>query len=183
MPRPTRICGPSASTATRAICSRCKTRSPSRIAVTLNLELVTAEAARPTENPDALDYIFRGRAAMLKPPSRDSYARRSVCSSAPWRSIRGPSRRRAFGGCARGPRADGLTDSAAADIARAEVLAEQALAASPRSPLAHFAKGHVLRAQRRYEEAIPEYETALASNRNWVGALWLSASASSSPAR
>src|SRR5204862_1759845 len=33
---------------------------------------------------------------------------------------------------------------------------------------AHFAKGHVLRAQRRYEEAIPEFETALASNRNLV---------------
>jgi tetratricopeptide (TPR) repeat protein len=29
----------------------------------------------------------------------------------------------------------------------------------------------VLRAQRRCEEAIPEYETALAQNRNWVGAL------------
>ena len=64
-----------------------------------------------------------------------------------------------------------MTDSAAADIARAEGLVEQALAASPRSPLAHFAKGQVLRAQGRYEEAIPEYETAIALNRNWVGAL------------
>ncbi len=35
----------------------------SRIAVALNLELVGAEAARPTEHPDALDYILRGRAA------------------------------------------------------------------------------------------------------------------------
>jgi tetratricopeptide (TPR) repeat protein len=58
-----------------------------------------------------------------------------------------------------------------ADIERAKELSEQALAASPRSPLAHFTKGQVLRAQRRWEEAIPEYETALASNRNWVGAL------------
>jgi len=32
-----------------------------RIANTLNLELVAAEAARPTDNPDALDYILRGR--------------------------------------------------------------------------------------------------------------------------
>jgi TolB-like protein/class 3 adenylate cyclase len=30
------------------------------IAVALNLELVRAEAARPTQHPDALDYIFRG---------------------------------------------------------------------------------------------------------------------------
>jgi tetratricopeptide (TPR) repeat protein len=53
---------------------------------------------------------------------------------------------------------------------RAEGLAGRALAASPRSALAHYAKGQVRRAQRRYEEAIPEYETVLALNRNWVAA-------------
>jgi tetratricopeptide (TPR) repeat protein len=42
------------------------------------------------------------------------------------------------------------------------------LAWSPRSRLAHCAKGQVLRAQRRYAEAIPEYEAVLASNRNSV---------------
>ena len=50
----------------------------------------------------------------------------------------------------------------------AESLAERALAASPRSSLARFAKGQVLRAQHRYREAIPEYETAIALNRNWA---------------
>jgi tetratricopeptide (TPR) repeat protein len=64
-----------------------------------------------------------------------------------------------------------MTDTAAADIACAERLAAQALAASPRSPLAHYARGQALRAQRRFEEAIPEYEAVLAFNRNWVGAL------------
>ena len=64
-----------------------------------------------------------------------------------------------------------MADSATADIKRAEGLVGQVLAASPRNPLAHFAKGQVLRAQRRFEEAIPEYETAIKSNRNWVGAL------------
>jgi adenylate cyclase len=64
-----------------------------------------------------------------------------------------------------------LTNSAEADITRAERLVWQALAATPRNPLAHYAKGQVLRAQGRCEEAIPEYETALASNRNWVDAL------------
>jgi len=53
---------------------------------------------------------------------------------------------------------DGVTDTAAADIMRAEGFAEQALAASPRSLIAHNAKGQVLRAQGRYDEAIPEYE-------------------------
>jgi TolB-like protein len=44
----------------------------SRIAVALDLELIGVEAGRPTQHPDALDYILRGRAANLKPPSRDS---------------------------------------------------------------------------------------------------------------
>jgi adenylate cyclase len=65
----------------------------------------------------------------------------------------------------------GMADSAAADLACAEGLVDQALAASPRYALAHFANGQVLRAQKRWEEAIPEYETVLASNRNWVAAL------------
>ncbi len=45
------------------------------------------------------------------------------------------------------------------------------LAASPRDPVAHFARGQVLRAQSRYEAAIPEYERAVALNRNWVNAV------------
>jgi Tfp pilus assembly protein PilF len=52
-----------------------------------------------------------------------------------------------------------MTTSRAADIARAEKLVSEALAASPRSALVHFVKGHLLRAQRRPEEAIPEFET------------------------
>src|SRR6202158_4956054 len=43
-----------------------------RIAVTLHIELVGAEAARPTDHPDALDYILRGRAATIKAPSREN---------------------------------------------------------------------------------------------------------------
>jgi len=42
---------------------------------------------------------------------------------------------------------------------------------SPRSWIAHSAKVQMLRVQRRCKEAIPEYETALALNRNSVSAL------------
>jgi Tfp pilus assembly protein PilF len=63
---------------------------------------------------------------------------------------------------------DGWADSAAADIARAEGLANQALATSPRSPMAHYAKGQVLRVQGRCEQAIAEYETAISLDRNLV---------------
>src|SRR6516225_10123805 len=45
-----------------------------RIAVALNLELVTAEVARAAAQADALDYILRGRVAISKPMSRESYA-------------------------------------------------------------------------------------------------------------
>ncbi len=68
---------------------------------------------------------------------------------------------------------EGVTDSAAADIERAQVLTEQALTAAPHSWLAHFAKGQVLRAQNRFEEAILEYETVLAINRSSVFALYV----------
>jgi tetratricopeptide (TPR) repeat protein len=66
---------------------------------------------------------------------------------------------------------DGMTTSAAADLTRAEQLVDQALAASPRYPLAHQVKAEIMRAQRRYEEAIPDYETALALNPNLAQAL------------
>jgi adenylate cyclase len=64
-----------------------------------------------------------------------------------------------------------MSDAPTVDIARAEGLVGQALAASSRSALAHFAKGQVLGAQDRYDEAIPEYETVLVFDRNWVGAI------------
>src|SRR5207248_5855146 len=45
-----------------------------RIAVALKLELIGAEAARPTANPDALDYILRGRNLYFwKPHSREMW--------------------------------------------------------------------------------------------------------------
>src|SRR5262249_17217292 len=46
----------------------------------------------------------------------------------------------------------------------------RALAASPRSSPARFAKGQVLRAQHRHDEAILEYEIVIALNRNWAHA-------------
>jgi TolB-like protein len=143
----------------------------SRIAVALNLELIAAEARRPTEHPDALEYILRGRAAHYKPASRDKYAEelglfeRALAldphsiEAQSWLAIALTARV-----------IDNMTDSVAADLARAEALAGQALAASPRNLLAHNVKGQVLRAQSRYDEAIAEYEKVLALNRNYVSA-------------
>jgi TolB-like protein len=45
----------------------------SRIAIALNVELIAAEAARRTNNPDALDYFFRGRTAYWRPNSPEKW--------------------------------------------------------------------------------------------------------------
>jgi TolB-like protein/class 3 adenylate cyclase len=145
----------------------------SRIAITLGSELVRVEVARPIQHPDALDYILRGRAAMGKPRSRDNWALAASLFERALdldpQSVEAQSR---LAGSLAGRVNDNLTDTVTADIARAEALAEQALAASPQSAVAHYAKGQVLRAQRRFVEAIPEYEAVLALDRNWVFALF-----------
>jgi TolB-like protein/class 3 adenylate cyclase/Flp pilus assembly protein TadD len=144
----------------------------SRLANSLGGELIAAEATRPIERPDVLDYILRGRAAYNKPITRDNYAEaigffeRALALD--------PQSDQAQGRLADVLSASvlaGWAHAPVADLARAEGLAGQALAASPRSPWAHVAKAQVLRAERRCEEAIPEYETARAFNRNWVGPL------------
>jgi adenylate cyclase len=66
---------------------------------------------------------------------------------------------------------DGKCETPLADITRAEGPVGQALAASPRNALVRYAKGQMLRVQHRYDEAIPEYETVLVFNRNWVGTI------------
>jgi hypothetical protein len=57
------------------------------------------------------------------------------------------------------------------------------VSASRRYSFAHNVKGHVLLALKRWKEAIPEYEAALASNHNLVAALQASPGASSTPGR
>jgi TolB-like protein/class 3 adenylate cyclase/Tfp pilus assembly protein PilF len=144
----------------------------SRIAAALDLELIGAEAARPTDHPDALDYILRGRAVTAKPRSRENWGEMiSLFERALAVDPRSVDAKSWLATVLTSRVLDQMTDTAAADIARAEKLSGQALAASPHSLLGHYAKAQVLRAQGRYEEAIPEYETVLAINRNSVGAI------------
>jgi adenylate cyclase len=145
----------------------------SRIAVALNLELLSAEAARPTERPDVLDYILRARAVWNRPNSRERHAEViSLYERALALDPRSAEAQAGLAGNLAGRVLDNMTDTAAADIKRAEDLAARALSTSPRSQSVHWAKGQVLRAQRRFAEAIPEYETMLTSNRNSTSALF-----------
>jgi TolB-like protein/class 3 adenylate cyclase len=144
----------------------------SQLANALSIELIAAEAARSTEHPDALDYILRGRAALAKPPSRDTHAQviglfENALALDP-QSVEAQSRL-AFVLVVRV--LNGVTDSPAADLARAEWLVDQALTTSPRYGFAHQVKGHVLLARKGCEGAISEYEAALALNHHLVGAL------------
>ena len=143
-----------------------------QIAVALNLELIAAEAARPTDNPDAFDYILRGRAARNKVPSRDNFAQAISLFEQALALDPGSAEAKSWLASALADRVlDFPTNSVDGDIKRAEELATQAVTASPGSALAHFARGQALRVQRRCDKAISEYETALALDRNSVGTL------------
>ena len=139
----------------------------SRIANTLGWELIGVETARPTDRPDALDYLLRGRAALGSGGSREKAAEavdlfEHALALDP-RSVEAQSRL-----------ANALVNlgypkdpaAKAADFQRAKQLLAEALATSPGDPYAHFVKGKLLRLERRCEEAIPEIEIALATNRN-----------------
>jgi len=142
-----------------------------RIASSLQSQLAIAESRRPTDNPDALDYMLRGRAMLTMPISRENndeavkFFETAVAldpkavDAAAWLAIALTVRV-----------IDELSDFPDVDLRRANRLVEQALAASPNSALAHYAKGQVLRAQSRCKEAIPEFERTIALDRSRVPA-------------
>ena len=143
-----------------------------RIAVALDVKLIVSEAARPSEPPDAVDHILRGRAAMFRPASRRNFAEAIAeydqALALDPHSVEAQSR---LATALSSRLLDGMSDTVDADIDRANQLIEQALAVAPGSLLAHFAKGQLLRALHRCDAAIPEYETVLAVNRNVLAAI------------
>jgi hypothetical protein len=93
----------------------------SRIAAALDLELIGAEAARPTDHPDALDYILRGRAVTAKPRSRDNWGEMiSLFERALALDPRSVDAQSWLATVLTSRVLDQMSDTAAADIARAE---------------------------------------------------------------
>ena len=138
-----------------------------RIARALQSQLAIAEARRPTDHPDALDYILRGRAVLTRPISKENSDEAVTlfetalafdpksADAATWLAATLAFRV-----------TDEMSDFPDEDLHRAEKLVAQALAASPNSALAHYVKGQVLFAQSRCGEAIPEYEKAISLDRS-----------------
>ena len=144
-----------------------------QIAIALNSQLVVAEARRPTEHPDALDYILRGRAALHQAATPGNYTEAvGLFERALALESGSVEAQTSLAGALVDRVNSGMTITRAADIARAKELIGQALARSPGSTPAHLVKGLVLRAEGRCDLAIPEYEMVIASNRNSAGALF-----------
>ena len=66
-----------------------------RLANSLGIEMIAAETARSREEPHAIDYILRGRAATFKPNSPEAWADAFSMFERALASIRNPSRHRA----------------------------------------------------------------------------------------
>lgn len=146
----------------------------SKIAVALNLEIVGAEAARPAENPDAFDCVLRGRAALYSygGSTPESLAEAVGLFERALSIDPASVEARSLLALALTARVlEQVTESAAADLARAKTLIGEVVARSPRHARLNFARGQLLRARHQYGLAIPEYEAAIALDRNSVGAI------------
>jgi TolB-like protein/class 3 adenylate cyclase/Flp pilus assembly protein TadD len=136
----------------------------SRIANALNRALIGAEAAHQSANPDAVDYIFQARAVGSKPPTPDNLAEMIGLFERALALDPGSAEAKTRLALEFTSRVLlQMSSNRDADLARAQDLLAQV---SPDTPLAHWAKGQLLRAQRRYTDAIPEYEAAIALDPN-----------------
>ena len=140
----------------------------SRIAIALNFAMIRVEAKRPTANPDALDYLFRARAIAAKPPTRESAT--EVIALFEQALALDPASdeikvRLAFSHIGRVLLQ--MSNTQVDDLARADDLLAQISTGYPR---AHWAKAQLLRVRHQYADAIPEYEAAIALDRNFAGA-------------
>jgi adenylate cyclase len=144
-----------------------------RIARALNLSLIDVEANRPTEHPDALDYILRGRAASNRTPTHENFAQAvDLFEHAVALDPQSVEAHSLLALSLTGRVLGGMSNTLADDLLRARELVDQALATSPGSIIAHSAKAQLLLALGHCDEAIPEYEMAIASDRNSSGLLF-----------
>jgi TolB-like protein/class 3 adenylate cyclase len=145
----------------------------SRLASTLNTQLIEAEARRAERSlhPDAVDLVFQGRAWFNKgmTPEHIAQARgfyeRALALE--------PGNVEALVGTAQANFAIGsnfLTDARIEHLTAAEVAVTKALSLAPNHPRAHFVLGLVQTFTNRAAQGIAKYERALALDRNLANA-------------
>jgi len=145
----------------------------SRLANTLNAELIAAEARRAerSPHPDAMDLVFQGRAWLNKglTPDYIAQARRFFEQA----MALDPGSIEAKVGLARVDVAFGgalMTDDRSARFTSAEATLTKALSLAPNHAEAHLVLGMVQIFTERVAQGIAECEQALALDRNLAGA-------------
>jgi tetratricopeptide (TPR) repeat protein len=147
-----------------------------RLANTLNFQLIYAEGARvkrtPVANRNAEDLALQCEAAQFKagPIGKEADAAFALCEQA---LAIDPNNVRALvvlGQKFLNPALLGLSGDPKGDLERADELMSKALALDPDEQWAHDQKGWVLLAKGRNDEAVAEYERALAVDRSLADA-------------
>ena len=141
-----------------------------RLANALGIELVKAETQRNalSTNPDAMDLAMRCTTAVREAGyfGKEAEPGYRLCEQA---LDADPNNVRALTMFAIKfylPVTSNRSADPRADLTRADELASRALALDANYWAAHFAKGMVLRAERRFDDAIAEYQRALALDPN-----------------
>jgi len=146
-----------------------------RLASTLGYELVKAEAQKSAiaTNPDAQDLALRCISVVRKAGhlGKEAEAGYRLCEQA---LDADPNNIAALAQLSIGfifPVLIGRSTNPRADLKRADELASRAIAVDANYAWGHFAKGNVLRVERRFADAIAEFERALALDPNAVEAI------------
>jgi adenylate cyclase len=148
-----------------------QSRITGKIANSLRQEMIDATASTASQriSPDALDYVYRGRAFRMKPQTRETLAQEQALfekaialdGSIPdtWAGLGVALTEEAlnFGGA-----------NHDAELARAEDALNRALALNPNYPEAHSAHGLILSAQQKWTEAEDEFELLMRLDRNYA---------------
>ena len=146
-----------------------------RLASTLGYELVKAEAQKSAiaTNPDAQDLALRCNSVVRKAGhlGKEAEAGYRLCEQA---LDADPNNIAALAQLSIGsifPVLIGRSTNPRADLKRADELASRAIAVDANYAWGHFAKGNVLRVERRFADAIAEFERALALDPSAVEAI------------
>jgi adenylate cyclase len=142
-----------------------------RLSNSLGVELVKAEALRAIRerpsNPNAADLAMQGDAKSSLPATKANLNDTAALSErALALDVQNVDALTVLANALVNRVLDRWSDNPAGDIARAEKMADAALALQPENSWAHYAKGQIYFAKRQLGSSITEFETAIAQDPN-----------------